>query len=202
MTHKNHVAYQCEWGCFGSWLAEQLAATISGHKPATVLGFCNDRHCQWRTLWDTLGPDLLSKSSVHYLVIRENSLRKTVLFFHPGSLRQCLIEHQSFFCNCGYPVGNGLEDCLRVLKCKFNNNCPHEIGVMLGIPLKDVLGFMEGQQATCRGCWLIYGEPEDSFERMRLFDKERQKVASMLRAGMPPESIFAGWPAGQAREAG
>ena len=39
---------------------------------------------------------------------------------------------------------------------------PHEIGLFLGYPLSDVIGFIEnkGWNYTCCGCWKSYGDPE------------------------------------------
>ncbi len=41
---------------------------------------------------------------------------------------------------------------------------PHEIGLALGYPVKDVLGYMGLQSLTCTGCcgWRIYGDPTPS----------------------------------------
>ena len=35
---------------------------------------------------------------------------------------------------------------------------PHEIGLFLGYPVEDVLGFIEnaGQNCKCCGCWKVY----------------------------------------------
>ena len=39
---------------------------------------------------------------------------------------------------------------------------PHEIGIVLGYPLKDVAGFMgiSRREFSCQGPWKIYGNPE------------------------------------------
>lgn len=45
---------------------------------------------------------------------------------------------------------------------------PHEIGIFLGYPLGDVIGFIEnaGQNSKCSGCWKVYC---NECEAMRLF---------------------------------
>lgn len=47
---------------------------------------------------------------------------------------------------------------------------PHEIGLILGYPLEDVIGFVEGRPQTCWGPWKAYG---DVTEAQRRFDKIR-----------------------------
>lgn len=49
-----------------------------------------------------------------------------------------------------------------------NDGFPHEIGIFLGYPLGDVIGFIEnaGQNSKCSGCWKVYC---NECEAMRLF---------------------------------
>lgn len=42
---------------------------------------------------------------------------------------------------------------------------PHEIGLILGFPLQDVIGFMNGDVPTWRGPWLAYGNAQCARER-------------------------------------
>ena len=39
---------------------------------------------------------------------------------------------------------------------------PHEIGLFLGYPLGDVIGFVKnaGQNCKCVGCWKVYGNEQ------------------------------------------
>lgn len=44
-------------------------------------------------------------------------------------------------------------------RIKENNGFPHEIGLFLGYPPEDVLGFMENRTGSkCVGCWRVYGD--------------------------------------------
>jgi len=61
---------------------------------------------------------------------------------------------------------------------------PHEIGLFLGYPYEDVVGFMQdgGKCAKCTGCWKVYGSVEmasrmfDSIHRCR--DEYRSRFMS------------------------
>lgn len=47
---------------------------------------------------------------------------------------------------------------------------PHEVGILLGYPLEDVIGYLAGGKETCRDLWRAYGdarEAQDRFERVR-----------------------------------
>ena len=46
---------------------------------------------------------------------------------------------------------------------------PHEIGVFLGYPLGDVVGFIRnhGRNFTCCGCWKAHGDPVEAQKALR-----------------------------------
>ena len=68
---------------------------------------------------------------------------------------------------------------------------PHEIGLVLGYPLADVIGFMCGGRETCRGPWKAYGDVEEArreFGRLRMQEERCRErfaygvtLASLLR---------------------
>ena len=63
-------------------------------------------------------------------------------------------------------------DCLEQLKERLEEyECfPHEIGLFLGYPFQDVLGFIEqkGKNYKCAGFWKVYG---DETEMTKLFGR-------------------------------
>ena len=58
-------------------------------------------------------------------------------------------------------------------KCGYESKFPHEIGLFLGYPLGDVIGFIEnaGQNYKCTGCWKVYC---DECEAVRMFEKYKK----------------------------
>ena len=75
-------------------------------------------------------------------------------------------------------VGNMLTQLSRKLCCSAE--FPHEIGVFLGYPLGDVVGFIEnrGKNFTCCGCWKSYGDPAAAQQH---FDQLAKCTAVYLR---------------------
>lgn len=61
-----------------------------------------------------------------------------------------------------------------------NDEFPHEIGIFLGYPLGDVIGFIEnaGQNSKCSGCWKVYC---NECEAMRLFAQYKKCRRIYLR---------------------
>ena len=58
----------------------------------------------------------------------------------------------------------------------INAEYPHEIGIFLGYPLEDVVGFIEnrGWNYTCCGYWKAYGDPAAA---QKCFDRYRKCTA-------------------------
>ncbi|WP_028263977.1 DUF3793 family protein [Atopobium fossor] len=56
---------------------------------------------------------------------------------------------------------------------------PHEMGVVFGYPLEDVLGFIHKQPHTCRGAWCAYGDAE--LARQRFMQLARFEGACLKR---------------------
>ena len=71
---------------------------------------------------------------------------------------------------------------------------PHEIGIFLGYPYADVIGFMinKGRCPKCMGCWKVYGSVKraetlfDKFRRCRAEYTERYNSGLSLRQLIVP----------------
>lgn len=64
---------------------------------------------------------------------------------------------------------------------------PHEIGVFLGYPLIDVVGFIEnrGRNFTCSGCWKAYGDPDVAQRYFAQLSKCTAVYLRLFHSGTP-----------------
>ena len=181
---------------FSEWLVASIAATIAGSKPSTILTMADTRYHALLTMWRHVGKAVLNETIIRFIVLHSSEQRETVLFFREDTLARCIAaaEHREFLVEQGYPVDAGLEGCLDCLKQRFAGCCPHEIGVLLGIPLKDVLGFMglSACDVTCRGEWCIYGQPDDTLALMRRYAEDRDFICELIENGISPCRILRG----------
>lgn len=55
---------------------------------------------------------------------------------------------------------------------------PHEIGVFLGYPMEDVIGFIENndKNCLCTGYWKVYSNPERAKNLFRYYDEARESA--------------------------
>jgi len=67
---------------------------------------------------------------------------------------------------------------------------PHEIGIFLGYPLKDVIGFMghPSLKLTKINGWNVYGDSRLSDEKYIKFNNAKQQIKKMLEK-VSPEMI-------------
>ncbi len=70
-----------------------------------------------------------------------------------------------------------------------NDAFPHEIGVFLGYPLGDVMGFIRSGGRNCRhaGCWKVYC---NEAETLRLFEKFKKCRDVYLRLWNQGRSVL------------
>ncbi len=150
---------------FEKLLVEQCAPTLAGLKPGSLFCFRGADIASARHLaesWDrTLKP-----LGVRILVLKERSERSAcvVYVYRPTYLRHILEreDERTFLSQLGYSGASADEQLSHLLK-RFarDGEFPHEIGVFLGYPLEDVVGFIanRGRNFTCCGCWKSYGDP-------------------------------------------
>ena len=92
----------------------------------------------------------------------------------------CILNFLKFI---GYPSNYDLDEYLNILIDKLNSdNFPHEIGIFLGYPLKDVVGFMGyGKYKFCKTrYWKVYGDESVSDAVYNKFISDRAKIKVLL----------------------
>ena len=92
----------------------------------------------------------------------------------------------------------GLRPCLEYFKGRLDRagGFPHEIGLFLGYPLADVLGFcaLGGACAKLCGYWKVYGDVEYAKACFRRFDESRAFLCGGLKEGRSLIQLLAARP--------
>ena len=89
--------------------------------------------------------------------------RVLLYVYHKELLKMWLSEKRvsQFLENCGYEKELSAEEKLGILEERIScGSFPHEIGIFLGYPVDDVLGFIENKGANYLFCgfWKVYGD--------------------------------------------
>jgi hypothetical protein len=170
-------------------IIEILAPVLLGVKPAEFLSFqkLESKHIN-RLEKVQYYIDRCSKIS--YKVIDFDNKSIKMFIYNPETLDNCLKEHRnySFLKKIGYPVEYSLDGYLNILIEKIKmGSIPDEIGIFLGYPLKDVIGFMGHPSlklTKIRG-WRVYGDPRLSDTKYSEFINAKQKIKNALKYASP-----------------
>lgn len=162
---------------FEDVLVEQCAPTLAGIKPASLFRFQADsletirlHTAEWDQRLRSFG------IRVHLLKECPGTLAGMIYLYREKWLTQLVAEKErrAFLEQHGY-YAERLPEMLEQLSQRFclEQEYPHEIGIFLGYPLQDVVGFIENKARnyTCCGYWKCYGDPaaaQNCFERYRI----------------------------------
>lgn len=122
---------------------------------------------------------------IKYKIITVDDNSKRVLFINEKSMNKRLDDKKckNFLKFLGYPKEYDFEAYMKELIVRLESEeFPHEIGIFLGYPLKDVLGFMGyGKQEFVEVCsWRIYGDKETSYKIYNSFLKDKMKMNDLV----------------------
>ena len=173
-------------------LVIKLAPVILGEKPAGLLRLTNCRRLAGGKQFDLFCArqrEILAALRLECRILRRNSRNLVVLFFRQEILAAHLArpETAEFLRERNYIPGAELTE----LACRCEDSTgefPHEIGIFLGYPLKDVRGFLENP-ADCltlpHGLWRVAGDPAESLEIMARYRRAEHSIRIILDSGEP-----------------
>lgn len=126
--------------------------------------------------------------ALKFNILLENARTIKVIFYNEAAVDRRIncIPKKILHCRLRYPFGLRSESFLKELGKRWfeSGTTPHEIGIVLGYPLKDVWGFMGISSEPCSGScgWRIYGNPLPSLKKRARYDHARTLAATYLRA--------------------
>ena len=174
-------------------MVRHCAPTLAGLKAGSLFS-CDapcpqELKCQIRALNRKLVP-----KGLRVLPLRVRSGRALIYVYRPSGLQRSLDDAQArqLLQDYGYSPANA-EGCLLRLAQRLRNaeEFPHEIGLFLGYPPKDVRGFIEHRDCDlkCIGCWKVYGDKEKAQKTFRQFRKCSRIYRQKWEEGTPIERL-------------
>ncbi len=133
---------------------------------------------------------MLRKKGVSLAVLRKTRDKALVYIYRADELTKVLRNGgvRRLLKACGYArfdVGGALE----TLKSRLNgaDAFPHEIGVFLGYPLEDVLGYIEngGRNCLACGCWKVYANECEALAAFKRYEKCKSVYQRLFASGCP-----------------
>ena len=137
---------------------------------------------------------LLGERGLRFIPLRFHNNRALIYVYRPSMLLQDLSSPEAvrLLESRGYNITTP-EQCLICLIKRLceDGDFPHEIGLFLGYPPEDVIGFIENKAGSCKctGLWKVYG---DEVRARKTFEKYRKCTAvycELLRKGTHIERL-------------
>ena len=179
---------------FLTWLVKVLGPVLVGSKPAELISLPK-YDCQLINKVEKIEKYIDNCQRISYKILAYKNTSIKVLFYNPMSLDYHLSENRNmkFLKSVGYPNEYNLKAYLEFLIKKIEDGfIPSEIGVFLGYPLKDIIGFIghPSLKLTKVNGWRVYGDPRLSDRKLKEFSDAKDKIRNML-SQYTPEKVLA-----------
>ena len=165
-------------------ILEMIGAVILGSKPAEIINVPGNDDVKKEKLTQ-IESFFSNCSKITYRIITTHDGGKRVLFINEKSMEKVLSNKKcvNFLKFVGYPYEYKLSAYMNELVVRLQSEeFPHEIGIFLGYPLKDVLGFMgygKYELVEVRN-WRIYGDKEISYKVYDNFMRDKAIMKEMI----------------------
>lgn len=190
--------------CLTAHLMFESAEVMAGVKPANLLSIVNrNRPCgrNLYQLWQDHNAELAMRfTNLSFKVLLTRSQSHLILSFNHDHLKSHLAHAgiRALLFKAGYDKNASMEELIKELsrRIRKQDSFPHEIGLFIGYPAKDVAAFMGLNKLpfTCQGPWKIFGNPVKSLELVEQHRKCRKRMGDILAAGNLRSLELAGSP--------
>ena len=125
------------------------------------------------------------------------SRRVLVLVYNEEKLAQLLQDkgYRAYLIAAGYQERATVEEDLATLEKHLQESAgfPHEIGIFLGYPLEDVIGFVINKGSGCKfsGYWKVYGDVTRAQRLFATYERYRNFILKKISEGIPLYSVVA-----------
>jgi hypothetical protein len=180
--------YSSELDCLAAFIALEAAEVLAGEKPSVLIGITDRPRACGRNvhgLWLEHGEELMKHTRLSARQIGGRPGFIQLLLYVPDAFARFLERRDVtvLLRRAGYEEPFSREHVLRQLEERLKTErFPHEIGILLGYPLKDVAAFMGWIKLpfACQGPWKMYGNPRESLWLAERFRTCRRRMAERL----------------------
>lgn len=156
-----------------------VSPIITGIKPASTISLGKTKDI-YKT-WKTHGQSFLKQLQLESIVLKDTNNTSIVLIYDRKLLERHLkIEkNRSFLYDLGYCEDADIDSCLECLKNKFSQvEFPNESGIFLGIPIEEVLGFINKEDCILSGYFKVYSNSDRAEKVFKLYENSKRAIIS------------------------
>lgn len=176
--------------CLAAHLLFESSEVLAGIKPANLVSLVNrPRSCgrNLYELWHSHHNEIASRSGELCFEVLQTKDRSLLLFCYNAEHLEQHLSHpgiRAILAKAGYDIRRNSHDLLSELRSRIESSdtFPHEIGLFIGYPAKDVVAFMGmvSLPFACQGPWKIYGEARQSLTLADDFRRSRHEMGRQL----------------------
>lgn len=166
-------------------LALQCAPLIAGLKTSNLLIISGENMIKVKSI--------LRRSSLSYFTLYTGKEKMIFLVYDASRLEEYLksTKVRTLLLQWGYEE-NSMRRWFYLLGERYRAymekkaDFPHEMGLFLGYPVEDVVGFIEnsGKNSLYSGYWKVYGNVTKKIELFQKFDRAKEILIQFLASGM------------------
>lgn len=168
-------------------LIEYCSPTLASIKPANLFSHPFSSEMDLASQLTCLN-DQLGEKGISLLLLCRRGYKALIYVYRKALLQADLNrpEVSKFLQAYGYEHME-VDAALNRLKERLNQEgeFPHEIGVFLGYPLGDVVGFIQngGKNCKCTGCWKVYSNECEAVKLFARYKKCRTMYVHLWKNG-------------------
>jgi len=182
-----------------AFLVEHCAPTFAGLKTGNLFRISYADIEAFREELRRLN-GILKKKGLRAVPVRMTAEFALVYLYRPDFLKRDLGSEEAtrLLKSLGYEpqsVNRSVAFLARMMREK--EAFPHEIGLFLGYPPEDVLGFMKSSRegVKCVGCWKVYGDEARARAAFWRFQRCREVFEENVQRGRKLEALIVRCPA-------
>ena len=170
-----------------NFLVYNLSLVIAGAKPSVTITIKKNNYNLYNN-WNTFGDSFIKELKLNYIQLRECEDAVVIMVYDESILEKQLNSecNKEFLTNLGYSYNSTIADYVNTLKFRYEEyHCPHELGIFLGIPIKDVKDFMECTTKKCLLCkyWKVYNDSNKAQTIFDTYDKIKEYTMKTMLKG-------------------
>lgn len=164
------------------------APALCGIKPANLFSMKSDCFSSGKARLGEWQKDLV-KSKRYFVPLKKENGRFLLFVFDRNLLESVVSDKENalYLASKGYSFEKGFAGVLSELlhRLAFYADFPHEVGLFLGYPLCDVIGFENNKSAfKYSGFWKVYGDLGEAERKMRMYKSCSEVCMKMLDSGL------------------
>lgn len=173
---------------FERYLIENCAPTLASLKTANLFRYIYDTEEELQESVEKWN-DQIAPKGVSVEILYQTKEWALIYVYRRMALERDLHRDgtELLLEQCGYGHAVTVETAIPHLKTRLqaDGSFPHEIGLFLGYPLEDVIGFIrnQGHNSKCTGYWKVYGDAAEAGRTFARFRKCQDVYGRLWKEG-------------------